>query len=102
MATDIDSLAPGLDGHAIRLGIKKRKIFFRCIHQPIVDSVAKALLNITPRLPTFLCRLSLTLFALPVSSTLLRSLGHETMSVISNPVDTFAASSSILLVMTLG
>jgi hypothetical protein len=58
IATDIGSLAPGLEGHVLRLGIGFKglqkiikKHFFRCTPIPNVDSVAIAVLNITSRLP---------------------------------------------------
>jgi hypothetical protein len=59
MATDIGSLAPGMDGHAVRLGITKNlekssQFFFRWTHFNNVDSFDIVLLNITTAcLPTF-------------------------------------------------
>jgi hypothetical protein len=52
LATDIDSLTPGLDEHVVRLRFgrrvfqKKKAIFLGALHS-IVDSVANALLSIT-------------------------------------------------------
>jgi hypothetical protein len=58
MTTDIDSLAPGLEAHVLRLGIGTKRLqktcenphsSFRCTHFSIVDSVSIAVLNITSR-----------------------------------------------------
>jgi hypothetical protein len=77
MATDIGSLAPGLDEHVVKIGIGRKglrrngktvAIFF--LGAPTfsnVESVAIALPNITIRLPTHLWPLLLTLFAPRVS-----------------------------------
>jgi hypothetical protein len=89
MATDIGFLEPGLDVYALRLGIghkELRKIWgnaiFLCALTFLcrVSSLAIALLNITPCLPTPLCPLPLILLVLLVRS-LLHSLDHYTTLV---------------------
>jgi hypothetical protein len=85
MATDMGSLAAGLDGHVVRIGrmgFRKTCLFFRCTHHSIVDSIAFALLKSTTSSPNPLCLLRLTLFAPPTNSPLLHSLALYTRLVI--------------------
>jgi hypothetical protein len=81
MVADISSSMPGLDGHVVRLVIELKGwqgetlvIFFFSVHShSIVESLVIALLYITARLLTILCRLPLTLLIPTASSPLLDS-----------------------------
>jgi hypothetical protein len=97
---DIGSLETGLNGHWLGSWFGRKVLrktwgspsnCFRCTHFSMVDYVALALLNVTTRLPFPIYPLPLTLLALPVSSLLYHSLGHDIRLGIPSPVHTFPA-----------
>jgi hypothetical protein len=92
VATDIGSLAAGLDARDYEKHIEALPIF--SVHSlfSIVDSVATALLNITTGQSTSLGQLTLILLVPLTSSSLLHSVAHYTRLAISSPVHTFAVS----------
>jgi hypothetical protein len=104
MVTVISSLAAGLDGRVVRYGMdakdyqkhekirKSSQTFFDSLTFSTVDSLSTELLNITTRLPTFLCPLPPTLCALLVNSPPLHSLCHDTRLIVPSPVHTLASS----------
>jgi hypothetical protein len=85
MATGTDSLAPGLDGHVLRLGIGRKKLGKSRVNPRNLISVhllfqCRLCSHCTSKMPYylahFLCPLPLTLFEPPVSSPLLHCFGH--------------------------
>jgi hypothetical protein len=68
-------------------------IFFRCTHFSIVETLAIALLNITTRLSTSFCPLTLALLVLTDCPPYIHTVAHYTSLVIRSPVCLFTASS---------